>query len=70
MRCSVELGYQGVVITSEVGGLFLDAPEFEPFWAATSRLGMYVFVHAALKLNDSRQFEAYDARVPSGESFP
>jgi predicted TIM-barrel fold metal-dependent hydrolase len=68
-RCSAELGFQGVVITSEVGGLFLDAPEFEPFWAAASRLGMYVFVHPALGLNDTRQFDAYDTARSVGREF-
>ena len=68
-RCSAELGFQGVVITSEVGGLFLDAPEFEPFWAAASRLEMYVFVHPALGLNDSRQFDAYDTARSVGREF-
>jgi 5-carboxyvanillate decarboxylase len=68
-RCSHELGYQGVVITSEVDGLFLDAPEFEPFWEVAARLGLYVFVHPALKLNDSRQFNAYDTARSVGREF-
>jgi predicted TIM-barrel fold metal-dependent hydrolase len=68
-RCSDELGFQGVVITSEADGLFLDAPEFEPFWEEVSRLGMYVFVHPALKLNDSRQFNAYDTARSVGREF-
>jgi 2,3-dihydroxybenzoate decarboxylase len=68
-RCSQELGFQGVVITSEVDGLFLDDPAFEPFWAAASRLGMYVFVHPALRLNDSHQFSAYDTARSVGREF-
>ena len=68
-RCSDELGFQGVVITSEVDGLFLDDPAFEPFWAEASRLGMYVFVHPALRLNDSRQFNAYDTARSVGREF-
>ena len=68
-RCSSELGYQGVVITSEVDGLFLDDPAFEPFWTEASRLGMYVFVHPALRLNDSRQFNAYDTARSVGREF-
>jgi hypothetical protein len=31
-RCRHELGFPGVVITSETNDLYLDAPEFEPFW--------------------------------------
>lgn len=68
-RCSTELGFQGVVITSEVDGLYLDAPQFEPFWAEASRLGMYVFVHPALKLNDPRQFDGYDMARSVGREF-
>jgi predicted TIM-barrel fold metal-dependent hydrolase len=68
-RCRDELGFQGVVITSEVGGLFLDAPEYEPFWSAAARLGMFVFVHPALKLNYSQQFDAYDTARSVGREF-
>jgi predicted TIM-barrel fold metal-dependent hydrolase len=68
-RCRDELGFQGVVITSEVDGLFLDAPEFEPFWSAASRLGMFVFVHPALKLNYSQQFDGYDTARSVGREF-
>ena len=58
-----ELGFPGAVITSEADGLFLDAPEFEPFWAEAVKLGLFVFVHPALKLNFSQQFDAYDTRA-------
>ncbi len=68
-RCSVELGFQGAVITSEVDGFFLDAPEFAPFWAEAARLGMYVFVHPALKASDPRQFGAYDLGRSVGREF-
>lgn len=68
-RCSNELGFQGVVITSEMAGFFLDAPEFEPFWTEACRLGMYVFVHPALKLNDSPQLRGYDLARSVGREF-
>ncbi len=58
-----------MVITSEMDGLFLDDPAFEPFWAAAERLGMYVFVHPALRLNDSRQFNSYDTARSVGREF-
>ena len=64
-----ELGFPGVVITSEVDGLFLDDPAFEPFWQEASRLGLYVFVHPALRLNDSRQFNVYDTARSVGREF-
>src|SRR5712675_1474328 len=68
-RCKHELGFQGVTITSEAEGLFLDAPQFEPFWSETERLGMFVFVHPALKLNFSQQFDGYDTARSVGREF-
>jgi 2,3-dihydroxybenzoate decarboxylase len=68
-RCVDELGFQGVVITSETDGLYLDDPAFENFWAAAERLGVYVFVHPALRLNDSREFNAYDTARSVGREF-
>jgi predicted TIM-barrel fold metal-dependent hydrolase len=68
-RCRDELGFQGVVITSEADGKFLDAPDYEPFWAECQRLGMFVFVHPALKLNYSLGFEAYDTARSVGREF-
>ena len=68
-RCRHELGFPGVVITSEVDGLFLDAPEFEPFWAEAARLKMFVFVHPALKLNHPQQFDGYDTARSVGREF-
>jgi predicted TIM-barrel fold metal-dependent hydrolase len=68
-RCKHELGFQGVTITSEAEGLFLDAPQFEPFWSEAERLGMFVFVHPALKLNFSQQFDGYDTARSVGREF-
>ncbi len=68
-RCADELGYPGVVITSEQDGLYLDAPEFEPFWAECARRGLFVFVHPALKLNESKQFDSYDLARSVGREF-
>ena len=68
-RCGEELGFPGVVITSEQDGLYLDAPEFEPFWAECVKRKMFVFVHPALKLNESRQFNAFDLARSVGREF-
>jgi predicted TIM-barrel fold metal-dependent hydrolase len=57
------------VITSECDGLFLDKPRFEPFWSEVSRLGMFVFVHPALKLNFSQQFDGFDTARSVGREF-
>jgi len=68
-RCADELGFPGVIITSEVNGLFLDAPEFEPFWSEAEKRGLYVFVHPALKLNFPEQFNAFDTARAVGREF-
>ena len=68
-RCRHELGCQGVVITSETDGLFLDNPRYEPFWSEAARLGMFVFVHPALKLNFSQQFDGFDTARSVGREF-
>ena len=68
-RCTHELGFPGVVITSEADGLFLDAPEFEAFWTEAEKLGLFVFVHPALKLNFPQQFDAYDTARSVGREF-
>jgi predicted TIM-barrel fold metal-dependent hydrolase len=68
-RCKHELGFQGVVITSETDGLFLDNPKYEPFWTEAEKLGMFVFVHPALKLNFSQQFDGFDTARSVGREF-
>ena len=68
-RCVQELGFPGVVITSEMEGKFLDAQELEPFWTEAERLGLFVFVHPALKLNYSQQFDGYDTARSVGREF-
>ena len=68
-RCAQELGFQGVVITSEMDGLGLDAPELDPFWAECARLGLYVFIHPALKLSYSGQYDAFDLARAVGREF-
>jgi predicted TIM-barrel fold metal-dependent hydrolase len=68
-RCRNELGFPGVVITSEIDGIKLDAPELDPFWAEAARLGMFVFVHPALKLAYSKQFDADDLARAVGREF-
>jgi len=68
-RCAKELGTPGVVITSEMDGKFLDDPALEPFWAECEKLGLFVFVHPALKLNFSRQFDGYDTARSVGREF-
>ncbi len=68
-RCRHELGFQGVTITSEFDGLWIDDPKIEPFWAEAAKLGLFVFVHPALKLNAAQQFDAYDTARAVGREF-
>ncbi|MDC0033856.1 amidohydrolase [Alphaproteobacteria bacterium] len=67
-RCKNELGFPGVVITSEFNGN-LDNPELNPFWAEAQRLGLYVFIHPALKLDHGAQYDAYDLARSVGREF-
>jgi predicted TIM-barrel fold metal-dependent hydrolase len=68
-RCKNEFGYDGVVITSEMDGKFLDDPALDPFWAECVKLGLFVFVHPALKLTYPQQFDAYDTARSVGREF-
>jgi predicted TIM-barrel fold metal-dependent hydrolase len=68
-RCRHELGFQGVTITSEFDGKWIDDPSIEPFWAEACKLGMFVFVHPALKLNHAQQFDSYDTARAVGREF-
>ena len=58
-----------MVITSEHDGKFLDNPAYEEFWTQAERLGMFVFVHPALKLNYSQQFDGFDTARSVGREF-
>ena len=68
-RCRHELGFQGVTICSEFDGKWIDDPGIEPFWSEVGKLGMFVFVHPALKLNHAQQFDAYDTARGVGREF-
>lgn len=68
-RCAEELGFPGVVITSEIDGLHLDAPELEPFWREACRLRMFVFVHPVLKPGFWQSLNAYDMARSVGREF-
>jgi predicted TIM-barrel fold metal-dependent hydrolase len=68
-RCVHELGFPGVVITSETDGLYLDDPAYEDFWTEAERLGIFVFVHPALKLNQTKQFDTLDLARAVGREF-
>jgi predicted TIM-barrel fold metal-dependent hydrolase len=68
-RCRHELGFAGVTITSEFDGKWIDDPAMAPFWNEVEKLGLFVFVHPALKLNRAEQFDAYDTARGVGREF-
>ena len=68
-RCRHELGFRGVVITTEFDGVTLDDPALDPFWAECQKLGLFVFIHPALRLTWPQQFDAYDLTRSVGREF-
>lgn len=67
-RCADELGFPGVVITSEFGTT-LDDPALDPFWTECERRGLFVFVHPALRLDHAEAFDAHDLARMVGREF-
>ena len=47
-RCLDQLGFVGIFVPSNIGGHYLDEPQFEPFWAEVSRRRVPVFLHPLL----------------------
>jgi predicted TIM-barrel fold metal-dependent hydrolase len=44
-RALDELGFVGVLVTSNIGGRYLDSAEFYPFWEEANRRRVPVFMH-------------------------
>jgi predicted TIM-barrel fold metal-dependent hydrolase len=44
-RALDELGFVGVVVTSNINGRYLDTPDFDPFWAEMNRRRVPVLIH-------------------------
>ena len=59
-RAVLEQGLHGVTITSQVGGLSLDAPELDRFYERVARLGVPIFVHPALVPKGYDSIQGYD----------
>lgn len=68
-RCANEHGFQGAVITSEVDGVFLDDPRFDPYWDKVCQHNMFVFVHPALTPAGTEALNAYDMGRAIGREF-
>jgi predicted TIM-barrel fold metal-dependent hydrolase len=67
-RCAEELGFPGVVITSEFGTT-LDDPALDPFWSECQRRGLFVFVHPALRLDHADAYDMDDLARSVGREF-
>src|SRR5262249_21693859 len=68
-RYKPDPGFPACVTPREPNGIYHDVDQFEPFWAECARLGLFVFVHPALKLNQTRQFDGYDMARSVGREF-
>ena len=47
IRCVRELGFRGAMINGQTGGIYLDDPRYEAFWAAVAELGAPIYLHPA-----------------------
>jgi aminocarboxymuconate-semialdehyde decarboxylase len=49
LRAAIDAGLAGVEVTAKVGGEYLGADRFAPFWAAAEETGALVFVHPSTR---------------------
>jgi aminocarboxymuconate-semialdehyde decarboxylase len=57
-RIVQELGFHAIEISSNIAGVDLDAPRFEPFWAKVQELDVLVFVHP-IGFTDAERLKDY-----------
>jgi aminocarboxymuconate-semialdehyde decarboxylase len=67
-RFIYELGMKGVTIGSNIDGLQLDDPKFEPIWARINELRLPVFEHPMFP-NNSAGFEGFELPLRLGLIF-
>ena len=67
-RCVNELGMKGVTIGSNIDGLQLDDPKFEPIWAKNNTLRLPVFEHPMFPRN-SAGLEGFELPLRLGLIF-
>lgn len=68
-RCVREYGVHGSVTLSEVEGRTLDDHALDPYWEACEQLGLYVFVHPALRPNVGPLLDEYDLVRSVGREY-
>lgn len=68
-----KLGLKGAIISGSVDGQFLDAPKFDPIFAAADRLGTTLYLHPGIISNqqkavlyDSEAYSALTATMMAG----
>ncbi|HTV82197.1 MAG TPA: amidohydrolase family protein [Acidobacteriaceae bacterium] len=66
-RCVRDLLFVGVMVNGATRGLFLDHPDFTPFWEAAQTLATPVYLHPAPPPEPVRT--AYFSRLPQDVSF-
>jgi aminocarboxymuconate-semialdehyde decarboxylase len=67
-RCVLELGMKGVVIGSNIDGVQLDDPTFDPFWTKINALRLPVFEHPMFPKHSSG-FEGFELPLRLGLIF-
>jgi aminocarboxymuconate-semialdehyde decarboxylase len=67
-RCINDLGMKGVIIGSNIDGLQLDDPKFDPIWARINALRLPVFEHPMFP-NNSAGFEGFELPLRLGLIF-
>ncbi len=68
-RASKDLGFRGVAIESSLQGVTLDSEQLWPFYEHVQELGLFVFIHPALKTLGSDLMQDYDLARSVGREF-
>ena len=68
-RCARELGFRGVCIESSVQGTPLDSRDLYPFYETVRELGLFIFIHPALRALGSEFMAEYDIARMVGREF-
>lgn len=58
-RCVQELGYLGVLINGNTNGVYLDEPQFTPFWNTLEQLDVPLYLHPGLPPEHSLSFKGH-----------
>ena len=64
-----ELGFKGAAIASNIAGTGLDSKLFWPFYEKVEELGVFLFIHPSLALQQPEYYNAYDLARSVGREF-